>query len=122
MLIPEPPPGPAAAGPDFIEDQREPVLVAQLAHLRRVVGWVKVNAALTLHRLHDDTGRLPVDRGFERLEVARLDLDKAGDIRRKARPNRRIAGGGDHRQRSAMKSLVQRVDLSAPRRLFVAAQ
>jgi hypothetical protein len=54
MLIAEPSPGAAAAGPDLVEDQRQAVLIAQLAHLRGEIRRIQIHAPFALDRLHDD--------------------------------------------------------------------
>src|SRR5437764_12491727 len=113
MLVPEPLPGAAAAGPDFIEDEGEAVAVAELAHLLRVLGRVEVDAALALDRLHQDAGGFVVDGGLKRLDIAGGDVDEPRHFRSEAGAVGRVAGGGNHRQRAAVEAARERQDLPA---------
>ena len=111
VLMPKPLAGPAAAGPDLIEDQCEALVVAELADAGGVVGGIEVHPALALDRLHDDAAGVGINRRQQRHRSRRPRPARTRDIRLEAFAVLRVAGGREHRQRPAMEALLQRDDL-----------
>jgi hypothetical protein len=111
MLVGEPPAGSAAAGPDFVEDEREIISIAQLADFLDEVVGKEIDAALALHRFEHDGGGFGVDGFFEQANVVGLDVDEAGDHRIETGFDFGIAGGADHGERSAVKTFDEGDDL-----------
>jgi hypothetical protein len=122
MLVTKPAPGPPAPSPDFVEDQGHVTCVTQLAHALGEAIGVDVDAALSLDGLHEHAGRLVVDGGGERVEIAGLDVREPGNLGAEARADRRVARRRDHCQRAPVKALLQRDELPPPRRFRLPAQ
>ena len=122
VLVAEPAAGAAAAGPYFVEDEGDALLIAEGADLGGVFGGVEVDAAFSLDRLDDDACGFVIDGLFEGFDVAGFDLKEAGDGGFEALFYGRISRGRDHRQRAAVKTFLKRDDFPTFGRRFVAAQ
>src|SRR5438128_450628 len=61
----------AETGLDFVDDEKEILLVAELSNLTEVIAGSHVNAALALHDLQNDAGRIVAYFLCELVEVVK---------------------------------------------------
>ena len=83
------------AGLDFVEDQKQAVLVAQFAQAAQEFRRQHAHAALALHRLDQDGGGLMRDRRFHQLQIAGGNGIEPVDLGAEAFEIFRIAARGD---------------------------
>ncbi len=122
MLVAEPLACASAACPDFVEDEGNAVLVAELADLVDVVWRKEIDAALSLDGFEDDAGGLGIDSGFKGINATGLDLLEAGDFGLEADADGGIACGGDHGEGPAVEASGEGDDLPAFWGGLIAAQ
>ncbi|CDX50950.1 hypothetical protein MPL3365_130224 [Mesorhizobium plurifarium] len=102
--------GAADAALDLVEDQKQAVLVAQLAQPLQGLRRHRADAALALHRLDQDCRGLRRDRLFGRVDVVECDLVEALDLRAEAFEIFVLAAGGDRRERAAVEGALESDD------------
>jgi len=122
VLITIPATGATAAGPDFVENQRDLFLITNLAHLRNVARRIEVHTAFALDRLHQNRRGFIINRGKERVDIAGFHLRESRRHRFEAFFHFRITGRGDHRERSAMKAAMKRNHFPSLGRMLTTAQ
>ena len=110
MLIGEHIAGAADAGLDLVEDQQQPVVVAQLAQRAQEGMRHDPHAALAHDRLDHDGGGLRTDRFLGRLQIGERHLVEALDRRAEAFEIFFIPGRGDRRQRAPVECAFERDD------------
>ena len=92
----------------LVEDQQQPVFVADLAQRPQFRRLDDPHAAFALDGLDQDAGRLRPDRLAHRLEVAERDLIEAIDLGAEAIEIFLLSACGDRRQRAAVESPFKR--------------
>jgi hypothetical protein len=106
-----------AGAPDtalhFIEQQQDPMLVADLTQALEFLGRHRTHAAFALDRLDEDAGRRLADGGEERLLIAEGNLIEAVDLGAEAFDIFRLAAGGDGGKGAAMEGAVEGDDAVA---------
>ena len=110
--------GAAHAGLDLVEDQQQPVLVAELPEVAQLLVRHRADAALALDRLDQDRRGLRADRRLRRLQVAERHLVEAVDLRAEAFEVFLLAAGGERRQRAAVEGAFEGDDAKALGRPF----
>ena len=103
----------AHAGLHLVEDEQQTVAVAQLAQRPQELDRRDVDAALALHRLDHDRGRLRPDRLLDRGEIGERHVVEAFDRRPEALEVFRVAAGGDGRERAAVEGAFEGDDAPA---------
>ena len=103
----------AHAGLHLVEDEQKTVAVAQLAQRPHVLGRRDVDAALALHRLDHDRGRLRPDRLLDGGKIAERHMVEAFDRRPEALEVFLVAAGGDGRERAAVEGAFEDDDAPA---------
>ena len=81
-----------------------------------------MDAPFTLYRLDDDRGGLIVHHAEECFEIAEIDLRETRHRGLETGAHLRVARRGDHRERSAVKALVERDDFPSFLLVLSAAQ
>ena len=108
--------GASHAGLDLVEDQQQPVLVAELAQACRNCGGgtrTPPSPWIGSIRIAPVSG---VDRRLSAFEIAEGDLVEAFDLRSEAFEIFLLPAGGERRQRAAMKGAFEGDDAEALRR------
>lgn len=97
--------GPPAAGPDFIADEQEVMLITEGAELLEVVGVGHVDAAFALDRLGDNRDGFVIERGLDGRKIVVRDVGVAGQVRGEAFADGGVRGGAHGGERSAVERL-----------------
>ena len=105
--------GAAHAALHLVEDEQQAVLVAQLAQALQELVGADAHAALALHRLDHDGGRLGPDRLLDGLQVAERHEIEARRRLAEAFQILLVAGGGDGGERAAVEGALEGDDAPA---------
>ncbi len=101
---------PAHAALHFVEDQQQPIGVAERAQGFEEFGRGHADAAFALHRLNHDGGGLRRDRRLDGCEIAERHLIEAFERRAEALKIFRIATRRDGRHRPPVEGALERDD------------
>ena len=107
-------PGAPDAGLDLVEDEKEPVLVAELPQRTQAARRDRADAALALDRFDHDGRGLGRDR-LQRLVVVEGDLIEALDLGAEALEIFLLAAGRDGRERASVERALEGDDAEAVR-------
>ncbi len=108
-------PGAPDAGLDLVEDEKEPVLVAELPQRAQAARRDRADAALALDRFDHDGRGLGRDRRLQRLVVVEGDLIEALDLGAEALEIFLLAAGRDGRERASVERALEGDDAEAVR-------
>ena len=114
-FVREQPAGAAHARLHLVEEQQQPVFVADRAQPAQVLDVRGAHAALALHRLDQDRRRLVGDGIAQHVEIAERHVVEARHGRVETLQVLLVAGGGQRGQRAAVESLGAADDAEAMR-------
>ena len=111
MLVREPLAGTSATRLDFVENENEPMFVAQRAQTLKEFDRRDIDAPFALNRFEHDTGSFIVNRRFHSSKIAVIAIDETGNEGFKPFVIFRLRRGGYGAHRTAVERVVERNDL-----------
>ncbi len=95
---------------NLVEQEKQPLLVAQYAQCSQKLWSRGPNATLTLHRLNQESRRVGTDRFAHGVEIAERHLIEPVDLWSKPVEMLLLTAGGDRRKRPPMERALERDD------------